>query len=80
MQVISGHDKGKVGKITKVNTKTGTVTVEGVNIKTKHVKPTAQVRVTPAGQRASSAAIKTRGHSFVLGIRRCGGWSMTKQC
>jgi large subunit ribosomal protein L24 len=41
VQVISGHDKGKVGKITMVNTKTGEVAVEGVNIKTKHVKPTA---------------------------------------
>ncbi len=41
-QVIAGSDKGTVGKITKVNTKTGTVIVEGVNIKTKHVKPTAQ--------------------------------------
>lgn len=39
VQVIAGGDKGKVGKITKVNRKTGQVTVEGVNIRTKHVKP-----------------------------------------
>ncbi|GAB4823203.1 hypothetical protein N2152v2_010249 [Parachlorella kessleri] len=42
VQVIAGSDKGVVGKITKVNTKTGTVLVEGVNIKTKHVKPTQE--------------------------------------
>ena len=40
IQVIAGKDKGKVGKISKVNTKTGQVLIEGVNIKTKHVKPT----------------------------------------
>lgn len=40
MQVIAGKDKGKIGKINKVNTKTGEVLIEGVNIKTKHVKPT----------------------------------------
>ena len=33
VQVIAGSDKGTVGKIVKVNTKTGTVVVEGVNIK-----------------------------------------------
>lgn len=39
VQVIAGKDKGKVGTITKVNTKTGEVLLEGVNIKTKHMKP-----------------------------------------
>lgn len=39
VQVISGKDKGLVGKITRVNTKTGQVVVEGANIRTKHVKP-----------------------------------------
>ena len=33
VQVIAGSDKGKVGKITKVLTKTGQVVVEDVNIK-----------------------------------------------
>ena len=39
IQVISGRDKGKVGEITTVNPKTSQVTVEGVNVRTKHVKP-----------------------------------------
>lgn len=39
VQVISGRDKGKVGKVLAVFPKTSTVLVEGVNRKTKHVKP-----------------------------------------
>ncbi len=39
VQVISGRDKAKVGEVQKVLTKTSQVIVEGVNIKTKHIKP-----------------------------------------
>ncbi len=39
VQIISGSYKGKVGKILKVFPKTSQVIVEGVNIKTKHLKP-----------------------------------------
>ena len=39
VQVISGRDKGKVGEISKVVPKTSQVFVEGVNVRTKHVKP-----------------------------------------
>lgn len=39
VQVIAGSDKGKIGKIVRLNTKLGEVLIEGVNIKTKHVKP-----------------------------------------
>lgn len=39
VQVISGHDKGKVGEILQVSPKTSKVVVKGVNIRTKHVKP-----------------------------------------
>ncbi len=38
--VISGDDKGKVGKVIKAFPKTGKVIVEGVNVQKKHVKPT----------------------------------------
>ena len=37
--VISGKDKGKKGKITAAIPKAGRVTVEGVNLVTKHQKP-----------------------------------------
>ncbi|MCT7949208.1 50S ribosomal protein L24 [Ancylothrix sp. C2] len=39
VQIITGKDKGKVGQITKVLPKKSAVVVEGVNVKTKHVKP-----------------------------------------
>ena len=38
--VISGKDKGKTGKVVKVFPKKGKIIVEGVNIVTKHLKPT----------------------------------------
>ncbi len=38
--VLTGKDKGKNGKVIEVNPDKGTVLVEGVNMATKHVKPT----------------------------------------
>jgi large subunit ribosomal protein L24 len=40
--VIAGKDKGKEGKIIKTIKNANKVVVEGVNIVTKHVKPSAQ--------------------------------------
>ncbi len=45
MVVLSGNDKGKSGKVTRVFPKTGMVVVEGVAIRTKHQ------RARKAGQR-----------------------------
>ena len=39
VKIIAGKDKGKEGKVIAVDTKTGRVTVEGVNLATKHTKP-----------------------------------------
>lgn len=44
--VIAGKDKGKKGTIVKVMPKTNRVLVEGVNMITKHQKPTA---INPQG-------------------------------
>ena len=44
--VIAGKDKGKKGTVTKVFTKANRVLVEGVNVITKHQKPTA---INPQG-------------------------------
>lgn len=41
VKVIAGKDKGKDGKIVAVNSKANTVVVEGVNMVTKHTKPSA---------------------------------------
>ena len=42
VRVIAGKDKGKEGKVSSVDLKKNTVTVEGVNMITKHTKPSAQ--------------------------------------
>ncbi|NEO25456.1 MAG: 50S ribosomal protein L24 [Kamptonema sp. SIO4C4] len=39
VQVIAGRDKGKVGEIIRTLPKLSKVVVEGVNVRTKHVKP-----------------------------------------
>ena len=39
VQVIAGKDKGKEGKVISVNKKNHTVLVEGINMITKHAKP-----------------------------------------
>lgn len=40
--VIAGDDKGKKGRVVEVITKTHRAIVEGVNIVSRHTKPTAQ--------------------------------------
>ena len=41
VKVIAGKDKGKEGKVLAVNVKDNTVIVEGINMVTKHTKPSA---------------------------------------
>ena len=41
VQVMSGSSKGTVAKVLQVFPKDSTILVEGVNMKTKHVKPQA---------------------------------------
>ena len=40
VKVIAGKDKDKEGRVLSVNKKDGKVLVEGVNMLTKHTKPT----------------------------------------
>ncbi|MGA7933436.1 MAG: 50S ribosomal protein L24 [Kovacikia sp.] len=42
VQVIAGKDKGKVGEILEASPKNSKVIVKGVNIRTKHVKPSQE--------------------------------------
>lgn len=37
--VIAGKDKGKQGKVLEVDSKSGRLTIEGVNLVKRHVKP-----------------------------------------
>ena len=41
VQVIAGNDKGKTGKVLEIISEKNRALVEGVNIVTKHVKPSA---------------------------------------
>ncbi len=46
--VIAGNDKGRTGTVTSVDIQRNRCTVEGMNMRTKHKKPTEQ---NPQGQR-----------------------------
>ena len=39
VQIIAGKDKGTEGKVVSVDAKNGKVLVEGINMVTKHTKP-----------------------------------------
>lgn len=42
VQVITGNDKGKTGRILRVDTRNQRVIVEGINRRMKHVRPNQQ--------------------------------------
>ncbi len=44
VKVVSGEDRGKIGKVLRVFPDRGRALVEGVNIVTKHQRPTQTVR------------------------------------
>jgi len=44
VKVIAGRDKGKIGKVLKVDRKKGGLLVEKINIVKRHSKPTQQNR------------------------------------
>jgi len=44
VKVITGKDKGKIGKVLKVNHKKQRILVENINVVKRHTKPTAQNR------------------------------------
>jgi large subunit ribosomal protein L24 len=60
VQVISGDDKGKRARVLRVNPKSGRVTLEGVNVVTRHRKAT---QTTEAGKVQFPAPIH---HSKVM--------------
>ena len=44
VKIVTGKDKGKIGKILKVNRKKNRVLVENVNIMKRHTKPTGKTK------------------------------------
>jgi large subunit ribosomal protein L24 len=62
VKVVRGDDKGKTGKILRVYSKTGRVTIEGVNIVKKHRKARkaeeqSQIMEMPAPVHASNVML-----------------------
>ena len=62
VRVISGHDRGKEGRVLEVNLESRRVIVEGVNVVTKHLKPSAgkpngEIKKTEAGVHVSNLAL-----------------------
>ena len=64
--IISGKDKGKVGEVLRVLPKLGIIVVDGVNIKTKHIKPTqnskGEITTKPHGIDSSKAMFYSEKH------------------
>ena len=58
VQVISGKDKGKQGKITKILKDEDRVVVEGIRVQTRHMKPTQQSQGGKITKEAAIAASK----------------------
>lgn len=62
VRVISGDDKGKEGRVLEVRLEVRRVVVEGVNVVTKHMKPSAgkpngELRKTEAAIHVSNVAL-----------------------
>jgi len=45
VQVTTGKDNGRTGKVLRVYPKTGRVLVEGINVLKKHVRPNSQKNI-----------------------------------
>lgn len=62
VMVIAGKDKGKSGRITKIDHKKNRVTVEKVNLRTKHIKK----RQGQAGEKITYEAPLSASNVMVL--------------
>ena len=74
VKVIAGKDKGKEGKVTVVDLKNGKVVVEGVNVVTKHTKPSAAnqnggIVTTEAPIDASNVMLVVDGKATRVGFK-----------
>ena len=74
VKVIAGKDKDKEGKVTVVDHKNGKVVVEGINIMTKHTKPSAAnqaggIITTEAPIDASNVMVIVDGKATRVGFK-----------
>src|SRR5688572_30983997 len=63
VKVISGDERGKTGKIASVNPTTSRVIIEGLNLVTKHSKPSAN---NPQGGISKMEASRSEEHTSEL--------------
>ena len=77
VRVIAGDDRGKEGRVLEVNLEKRRVVVEGVNIVTKHQKPSAgkpngELKKTEAGVHVSNVALidPAKGGTTRVGRKR----------
>ena len=94
VRVIAGDHKGKEGKITKVLIEANKAIVEGVNLVSKHTKPSAQnpqggIVKKEAALPISNLALVVDGETTRVGYRTedgkkvthvGGGWSCAGRC
>ena len=74
VKVIAGKDKDKEGKVIVVDAKNGKVIVEGVNMMTKHTKPSAAnqqggIVTTEAPIDASNVMLVVGGKATRVGFK-----------
>ncbi|KAK2079632.1 hypothetical protein QBZ16_002027 [Prototheca wickerhamii] len=76
VQVRSGSDKGKVGRVQRVLRKVGQIVVDGINFKSKHVKPeregeqgTVTVKEYPVHHSNVAHYSVTHGVASRIGVR-----------
>ncbi len=74
VRVIAGKDKDKEGKVLSIDAKAGKVVVEGINIVTKHTKPSAAnaaggIVTTEAGIDISNVALVFKGETTRVGFK-----------
>ncbi len=75
VKVIAGKDNGKEGKVVLVDAKNGKVLVEGVNMITKHTKPSANNQNGGIVQKEAAIDLSNvmyvhKGKPTRIGIRR----------
>ena len=77
VKVIAGKDKDKEGKVIAIDHKNGRVTVEGVNMLTKHTKPSMTnqnggIVTTEAPLHISNVMLKADGKATRVGYKMDG--------
>ena len=76
VKVIAGDERGKSGRIIAVNLDTQRVTIEGLNLVTKHAKPSAKnpqggISKVEAPVHASNVAlVNAKGETIKAGSRK----------